>query len=99
MAKINHIILEYKDCIASTGITPASRPPKAFLRRFVRQFRDVVDSRVKSMVDSPLVEILLITFLAVLANSSTWSEIAYFGAPQKKMAKKIHPFKKWDSLP
>lgn len=93
MAKINHIILEYKECLANTGITPGSRPPKAVLRRFVRLFRDVEDSRIDSMVDYPLAEILLITFLAVLANSSTWTEIAYFGEAKKRWLKKFIPLK------
>lgn len=84
MAKINHTILEYRECLANTGITPGSRPPKAVLKRFVRLFRQVGDSRVDSMVDYPLVEILLIAFLAVLANSSTWTEIAYFGETKKR---------------
>lgn len=93
MAKINNTILEYRECLASSGITPGSRPPKAVLRRFVRLFRNVGDSRMDSMIDYPLVEILLITFLAVLANASTWTEIAYFGETKKRWLKKFIPLK------
>lgn len=93
MAKINHTILEYRECLADSGMTPGSRPPKAVLRRFVRLFGNVTDSRIDSMVDYPLVEILLITFLAVLANASTWFEIAYFGQAKKRWLKKFIPLK------
>lgn len=93
MAKINNTILEYKECLASSGITPGSRPPKAVLRRFVRLFKNVEDSRMDSMIDYPLVEVLLITFLAVLANASTWAEIASFGETKKRWLKKFIPLK------
>ena len=93
MAKINNFILEYRECLASCGMTPGSRPPKAVLRRFVRLFCKVEDSRFDSMVSYPLTEILLITFLAVLANSSTWTEIAYFGESKKRWLKKFIPLK------
>lgn len=93
MAKINNTILEYKECLASSGITPGSRPPKAVLRRFVRLFKNVEDSRMDSMIDYPLVEVLLITFLAVLPNASTWAEIASFGETKKRWLKKFIPLK------
>ncbi|MDO4272010.1 MAG: ISAs1 family transposase [Candidatus Saccharibacteria bacterium] len=93
MAKINHFILEYKECLATSGITPSTKPPKVVLRRFVRLFKRVDDSRIDSMIDYPLVEILLITFLAVLANASTWTEISYFGESKKRWLKKFIPLK------
>lgn len=93
MAKINHTILEYRECLAATGISPGFHPPKVVLRRFVRLFRDVTDARIDGMIDYPLTEILLITFLAVLANASTWTEIAYFGESKKRWLKKFIPLK------
>lgn len=93
MAKINHMILEYKDIIESSGITPGTTPPKAVLRRFVRLFRKVEDSRIDGMIDYPLEEILLITFLAVLANASTWMEIMMFGQSRQRWLKKFIPLK------
>lgn len=89
MAKINQVILEYKETITLSGISPDSKPPKAVLRRFVRLFRSVEDSRKDSMTDYPLEEILLITFLAVLANASTWTEISMFGQSKKRWLKKF----------
>lgn len=91
MAKINHMILEYKDVLSRTAISPDSKPPKAVLHRFVRLFRTVEDSRLDGMIDYPLEEILLITFLAVLANASTWKDISLFGQSKKRWLKKFIP--------
>lgn len=93
MAKINHTILEYKETLEFTGLTPNTRPPKAVLRRFVRLFRQVDDSRLEGMVEYPLVEILLISFLAILANASTWADIARFAESKKRWLKKFIPLK------
>ena len=51
MTKINYIILEYQDTLSHTDITPDTKSPKAVLRRFVRLFRTVDDSRIDSMTD------------------------------------------------
>lgn len=89
MAKINHLILEYKDTIALTGISPDTKPPKTVLRRFVRLFRHVDDCRIDAMIDYPLEEILLIAFLAILANASTWLEMELFGKSKQRWLKKF----------
>lgn len=93
MAKINHTILEYQETISSVGLPLGTQPPKAVLRRFVRLFRSVGDSRLDGMVEYPLVEILLIAFLAVLANASTWTDIAHFAESKKRWLKKFIPLK------
>lgn len=80
MAKINHFIASYTDAIADFEITSeTSVPPKAVIRRFVRVFKKVDDVRCEGMIDYPLVEVILIAFLAVLGNASTWSEMEQFG--------------------
>lgn len=94
MAKINHFLTEYKEAVERTGFSPtSSTPPKVVLRRFIRLFKEVDDSRVKGMTDYPLVEILLIAFLAVLGNASTWTEIARFGEQKRPWLKKFLPLK------
>lgn len=93
MAKINHTILEYQETLSSVGLSLGTQPPKAVLRRFVRLFRSVDDNRLDGMVEYPLVEILLITFLAVLANASTWADIAHFAESKKRWLKKFIPLK------
>jgi hypothetical protein len=95
MAKINRFILEYKETIKVAGlVVPEGKTlPKAAIKRFIRVFEDVTDSRIKGMIDYPLVEIILITFLAVLGNASTWGEIAIFGKQKKGWLKKFLPLR------
>ena len=90
MAKINAFIAEYKDALVKTGLpSDGVVPTKKVLQRFLRLFRNVDDSRLIGMVDYPLEEIILIAFLAVLGNASTWIEMADFGKSKKKWLKKI----------
>lgn len=90
MAKINRFIVEYANAVKLSGVTPdMDKPPKAVIRRFVRLFQKVEDARVDSMTDYPLVEIILISFLAILANASTWEEIAEFGRSKRIWLKKF----------
>ena len=80
MAKINHIIAEYKETLAGfTELRKADSLPIPVIKRFVRVFTDIDDSRCQGMTDYPLEEILLTVFLAVLANASTWADIEQFG--------------------
>lgn len=90
MAKINHFIAQYTDSISEI-IYPDTegKPPKAVIRRFVRLLREIDDSRVPAMIDYPLEEIVLIAFLAVLGNASTWAEMEYFGISNKRWLKKF----------
>lgn len=94
MAKINRFILEYTSTLRLQGITPdMNKAPKAVIKRFVRLFKKVRDSRVDSMVDYPVVEVILIAFLAILANASTWAEIEQFGKSKQRWLKKFIPLK------
>ena len=90
MAKICKPIVEYKDIIKSTGInTGEFSPPKKTIQRFLRLFKQISDKRVEGMIAFPLLEVVLIAFLAILGNASTWSEIAYFGKKKEKWLKKF----------
>lgn len=90
MAKINHVLADYREALVSIGLPSSeSVPPKAVIRRFVRIFREIDDSRLQGMVDYPLEEILLIAFLAVLGNASTWTEIELFGKTKQRWLKKF----------
>lgn len=92
MAKLNGIILEIKEKFQLSGMPEEQRkPPKVVLRRFVRIFNEVEDSRKDGMTTYPLVEILLIAFLAVLSNAATWKEITTFGLAKKRWLKKFIP--------
>lgn len=90
MAKINRFLAEYSDTITAVGIENTDGlPPKALIRRFLRIFKTIDDSRVKNMIEYPLEEIILIVFLAVLGNASTWTDIEMFGRAKEKWLKKF----------
>jgi predicted transposase YbfD/YdcC len=94
MAKINGFLAEYKDALIKTGLpSNGGVPTKIVLRRFLRLFRNVDDSRLNGMINYPLEEIILITFLAVLGNAATWVEIETFGNAKEKWLKKIMKLK------
>ena len=90
MAKLCKPILEYKEIIKSTGITPDDySPPKKTIHRFLRLFKQISDKRVEGMIDYPISEVILIAFLAILANASLWSEIEAFGNKKEKWLRKF----------
>jgi len=90
MAKIYRPILEYKDILLSTGITSGDySPPKKTIKRFLRLFKQIDDQRIAGMIDYPLTEIILIAFLSILANASTWLEIEIFGNTKEKWLRKF----------
>lgn len=86
MAKTNKFILEYKKVLegAQINFDSIKKLPKCTMKRFVRIFKDVEDSRVKGMISYPLEEIIVITFLAVLAGARGWIEIERFGQKYEK---------------
>ncbi len=90
MAKVCRPIVEYKEIIKSTNITLDDyKPPKIAIKRFIRLFKDVDDTRLPGMIDYPLYEILLIAFLSVLGNASTWTDMECFGKNYQKWLKKF----------
>lgn len=94
MAKINRFIAEYKDALVTIGLpSSAGIPSKIVMRRFLRLFRQVDDSRLNGMIDYPLEEIILIVFLAILGNASTWTEISLFGKSKMKWLKNFMKLK------
>ena len=90
MAKLNRFIAAYTDTLQKMEIhAGGGLPPKTVIRRFVRVFKQIDDVRIEAMTDYPLEEILLIAFLAVLGNASTWTEIQKFGECKKRWLKKF----------
>jgi len=90
MAKLCKPILEYKEIIKSTGITADDySPPKKTIQRFLRLFKQISDKRIEGMIDYPIYEVILIAFLAILANASTWSDLEEFGKQKEKWLKKF----------
>lgn len=90
MAKINSFLAEYTDAVVEAGIPVGEGlPPKLVIRRFLKLFRKLKDVRVPKMIDYPLEEIILIAFLAVLGNASTWSEMERFGKSRESWLRKF----------
>lgn len=94
MAKICKPIIEYREIIVSKGITVDDySPPKKTMKRFIRIFKEIEDTRIKEMTDYPLYEILVIAFLAILGNAAGWNEIERFGKAKEKWFKKFMKLK------
>ena len=90
MAKICKPIVEYKDIISSSGIALDDySPPRKPMKRFIRLFRVIEDIRLGGMIDYPLYEVILIAFLAILGNASSWTEMERFGIKKQKWLKKF----------
>ena len=86
MAKTCKFILKYKEVIKNIDFDFNNcNPPKHTMKHFVRLLKTIEDVRVEGMIDYPLEEIIVITFLAVLGNANGWKEIATFGMVKKKM--------------
>lgn len=90
MAKINKFIAAYTNVLEELDI-PAGEglPPKTVIRRFLKIFKEIDDFRIQAMTDYPLEEILLIAFLAVLGNASTWVDMERFGRKKQRWLKKF----------
>jgi len=90
MGKICNFIAQYKDIIIKAGVIPGDySPPKKTVKRFLRLFKTLDDSRVANMVTYPLCEIALIAFMAILANASSWAEMEDFGKTKIKWLRKF----------
>lgn len=91
MAKTCKPILEYQETIKNTGIKieANTKPTKKAMRNFIRLFKSVKDIRIQNMITYPLVEILVIAFLAVLGGSEGWADIHNFGLDKIKWLKKF----------
>ncbi len=91
MAKLNQFMVTYADSIKELEIplNSSNTPPKAVIHRFVRFLKKVDDTRIQGMIEYPLEEIVLIAFLAILGNASTWTEMELFGVSNKRWLKKF----------
>jgi len=90
MAKLCTAILEYKDIILSTGIEVGNyEPTKKTIKRFLRIFKQINDTRIENMTEYPLHEILVIAFLAILGGAGAWTELEFFGRAKEKWLRKF----------
>lgn len=92
MAKINRFIASFSMTVKDLDISFEDtdiNPPKSVIRRFVKVFKQIDDPREQGMIDYPLVEVLLIAFLAILGGASGWNEINRFGVAKQRWLKKF----------
>ena len=66
---------------------PGEGVPRKPIRKLVRFFQTVEDARIQGKVSYPLHEILMVSFLAVMAGAGTIVDIALFGALNEKWLK------------
>lgn len=94
MAEISRFILEYTDIITAADVPVGEGlPPKAVIHRFLRLFKQVHDPRMPGMVEYPIEEIILMTFLAIMGSASTWEEIEGFAVSRERWLKKFIPLR------
>lgn len=94
MSQTYSFLAEYSDAIRSCGLEADNcQPTKQTIRRFLRLFKKIDDVRIQNMTSYPVEEIVLIAFLAVLANASSWYELNRFGEAKKRWLKKFIPLK------
>jgi len=88
-------LLEFAELIKEIGISADKElhPSNKVVKRFVRIAKQVPDSRMRGMIDYPLVEILLVAFFAVLSGADTWTQMAYFGKIREEWFRKFLKFK------
>lgn len=94
MAKINKFIASYTDILEELEIPMGEGlPPKAVIRRFLRIFKTVDDSRIQAMIDYPA------CFPRCSRQCLNLDRDGMFREEKTAMAQKISPLKKWHSVP
>jgi predicted transposase YbfD/YdcC len=87
--KINQTILVFKEIVDRHKIDiPKEGFPRKPIRKLIQFFRDISDVRVQGKIEYPLYEILMVAFLAVMADSYTFIDIANFGKSKEAWLKK-----------
>lgn len=89
MARVNRFIMEYEEKFQGGIDFTTSKPPKKTMQRFVRYLKSIEDTRVAGMIDYPLEEIIVITFMAVLGGATKWEDMEMFGHAYQTWLKKF----------
>jgi len=77
----------------------SERVPRAVLKRIVSCMGQVIDGRVRGMIDYPLPYILLLSFLAVLSGAEHWTDMEDFSNAYKTKLNGILPQYKGLAVP
>ena len=79
MEKAGNTIFKIHEAIEAHNIGMVENGiPKKPIKKFIKFLREIDDPRMSSKVEYPLYEIILVVFLAVMADSNTIAEIADF---------------------
>lgn len=92
MATINKDLMRYTEIIESKAFDyDITKPPKKTIRKFIKLLSSVDDPRVQGRTSYPLMEIIVIAFLAVLSGASNWHDIERFGVAKIKWLRRLLP--------
>ena len=94
MARICKTLATYREIVQGMGISAIEETAsREKLLGIVQLCEGVSDARCSGMISYPLSEILVICFLAVLANADTWVEIENFGKAKEEWLKTFLPLR------
>ena len=94
MARICKTLATYREIVQGRGISEIEETAsREKLLGIVQLFEGIGDTRCSGMICYPLSEILVICFLAVLANADTWVEIENFGKAKEGWLKTFLPLR------
>ena len=90
MEKIGNTILAIKEIIKENNISLSEAGiPKKPIKKFISFLKEVKDARLPSKVEFPLHEVILVTFLAIMAGAGTIADIADFAEMKHQWLKNI----------
>jgi len=89
---IKKVIAEFKEIVARGNIEfDLENTPTKPVKRLLRLFNEIKDTRVEARIDYPLGELLLIAFIAILNSADTFVTIAQFCNVKIKLLRKFTP--------
>jgi predicted transposase YbfD/YdcC len=89
---IKKVIAEFKEIVTQGNIEfDLENVPTKPVRRLLKLFSEIEDTRVEARTEYPLGELLLIAFIAILNNADTFVTIAQFCMVKIKLLRKFTP--------
>ena len=90
MPRISKELQEIKKVLSNVDVNfEVANTPKRTLKKLIIHLMDIEDVRCPGMVEYPLSEIILLTFIATLAFCDTWKDITRFCNANIKFFKKF----------
>jgi hypothetical protein len=83
-------IAVFSDTIRKADISlPSENIPKKPVKRLLKLFKAIEDTRLKRNTHYPLHEIIMIAFFAILSGSEAWTDIEDFGITKEKWLRRF----------